>query len=567
MSRKTSGSRASFSPTQRKACAVLAVCVLAVILTFIASWVLPGKLSLGGSGRYDPQAYPLDTSLGSVLAKTSDAGTDYVSSTLFVGDQFAKSLYDDKVITLDQFAGKDGLTVSSLLNDACVYFAGDSSAYTVPQAVSKMNPRRVVMLLGSNDLDGSLSYDNFARNYKQAVIAITGAYQYCDVIVCAIPPVAKNASDAAKTQLMIDQFNQELAKMCNDEGYKYLNLAEALKDSNSGYAEATYLNNKQNGFSTSGANVVLNYLRNHAYDTADTRPNTDDIPQRTEQAGGSAAATEPTPSATPTTFKLQYLVEEGKGTLQGNDQSGVTSIEMDAAEKQTVTITAVAADGYTFYKWSDGLTTATRVDSATKDISVTAMFNDARVQINLDQGESTIKQGESLTINASVTLGGKSYDNSGVQWSVNDDMMQNGASYTFTPNATGDYRIKAGLEVNGTYTSQELMVHVQAPATTVSITGVSSMPAGSTTTLQANVSNPSGDTTWTCAQKPQWSATGDNVQFSADTVGSYTVRAANNGQYAELVINVTEPLSDPTVTPEPSDSGDQFPFFPFGDED
>ena len=50
MSRKTSGSRASFSPTQRKACAVLAVCVLAVILTFIASWVLPGKLSLGGSG-------------------------------------------------------------------------------------------------------------------------------------------------------------------------------------------------------------------------------------------------------------------------------------------------------------------------------------------------------------------------------------------------------------------------------------------------------------------------------------------------------------------------------------
>ena len=80
---------------------------------------------------------------------------------------------DDKVITLDQFAGKDGLTVSSLLNDACVYFAGDSSAYTVPQAVSKMKPRRVVMLLGSNDLDGSLSYDNFARNYKQAVIAST----------------------------------------------------------------------------------------------------------------------------------------------------------------------------------------------------------------------------------------------------------------------------------------------------------------------------------------------------------------------------------------------------------
>ena len=131
-------------------------------------------------------------------------------------------------------------------------------------------------------------------------------------------------------------------------------------------------------------------------------------------------------------------------------------------------------------------------------------------------------------------MGGKSYDNSGVQWSVNDDLMQNGASYNLYAECYRRLPHQGRLEVNGTYTSQELMVHVQAPATTVSITGVSSMPAGSTTTLQANVSNPSGDTTWTCAQKPRWSATGDNVQFSADTVGSYTVRAANNGQYAEL---------------------------------
>ena len=67
--------------------------MLAVILTFIASWVLPGKLSLGGSGRYDPQAYPLDTSLGSGLPKPSEAGTEYLSSTVLAGDLFAMTLY------------------------------------------------------------------------------------------------------------------------------------------------------------------------------------------------------------------------------------------------------------------------------------------------------------------------------------------------------------------------------------------------------------------------------------------------------------------------------------------
>lgn len=551
MSRTSSDAGASLSPMQRKACAVLVACVAAVVLTFLAAWVLPDRL-LGGASHYDPDAYTVDTSLDAVLKETADAGSSYVSETVFVGDQFAQSLYEARVISLDQFAGADGLTVSSLLSEACIYFADEADAYTVPQAMSRMKPRRVVLLLGSNDLDGTLSYDNFVRNYKQDIKAITGAYAYCDIIVCAIPPVAKGSDNAAKRQLSIDHFNQALAEMCNDEGYKFLNVSEVLKES-SGYAEATYLNSARDGFSSSGANLVLNYLRTHADDTEDRRPDTDDIPRRAEQAGTAQATAAPT--ATPTAYKLQYLVEEGKGTLEGEGHSGVTTIEMDAAEKQTVTITAVAADGYTFYKWSDGLTEATRVDNITKDISVTAMFNDARVEIALDKGETTIKQGESLTITASVTLGGKSYDSGGVQWSVNDDMMQNGGSYTFTPTASGDYRIRAGLEVNGSYASQELMVHVQAPDTTISIVGADSIPAGSSTTLQAYVTNGVGDTTWSCAQKPDWSQTGENIQFSADTVGDYIVRATNNGQYSEFTIHVTEPVNS---------GGDIFDFFPFG---
>ena len=55
-----------FSPTQRRACLVLVVCVLAVILTFLGAWVvLPGVLGAGssGTGDYDPELYPVDTSL------------------------------------------------------------------------------------------------------------------------------------------------------------------------------------------------------------------------------------------------------------------------------------------------------------------------------------------------------------------------------------------------------------------------------------------------------------------------------------------------------------------------
>ena len=55
MSRKRSEEKTGLSPIQRKACVVMAFCVLAVVLSFLVSWILPAKLGLfGESDLYDP---------------------------------------------------------------------------------------------------------------------------------------------------------------------------------------------------------------------------------------------------------------------------------------------------------------------------------------------------------------------------------------------------------------------------------------------------------------------------------------------------------------------------------
>ena len=91
------------------------------------------------------------------------------------------------------------------------------------------------------------------------------------------------------------------------------------------------------------------------------------------------------PTSTPTKFTASYEVEDSaKGTLTGNGQTGVSSVEIQADSGTSVNVTAVAAEGFVFYKWSDGVTTATRYDNITKDISVKAMFNDARVELTLE---------------------------------------------------------------------------------------------------------------------------------------------------------------------------------------
>ena len=346
MSREPYEGKKGFSPAQRKACVVLAFCALAIVLSILAAWVLPAKLGLfaGGAGAYDKDAYPLDTSLEAVLPQAA-ADDAYITASVFAGDQYAVTLQKDGRITLNQFVGQEGLKTSKALSTSCVNFASDSSNYTIPQAIPKMKARRVFVQLGANDVDGSVSVDSFIADYKQFLQSIRSAYSYCDIIAVGIPPVTEDSTNAAATQTIIDQFNQAIAVACNDLGCKYLNSAEVLKNSR-GYAESSYF--EANGYSASGARALLEYAKSHAYNTMDSRPDTSDIPQRASQSSGSGST--PLPTATPTKFTASYEVEDsGKGTLTGNGQTGVSSVEIQAESGTSVNVTAVAADGFVFY--------------------------------------------------------------------------------------------------------------------------------------------------------------------------------------------------------------------------
>lgn len=548
MSRERQEERVGLSPIQRKACVVLALCALALILSILVAWVLPGKLGLFGGSKdpYDPEAFPLDTTLDCILPQAS-ADDAYITASVFAGDQYAVSLQKDSRITLNQFVGQEGLKTAKALSTSCVNFASDSSTYTIVQAIPKMKARRVFVQLGSNDVDGTVSVDSYIADYKQFLQSIRSAYSYCDIIAVAVPPVKQDSTDAAQIQTYIDQFNQALAAACSDLDVKYLNTAEVLKNSD-GYAESTYF--EGSGYSASGARVVLEYAKSHAYNTMDSRPDTSDIPQRASQSVGGNTAE---PTATPEKLTASYEVEDAtKGTLTGNGQTGVSSLEIEAASGTSVNVTAVAAEGFVFYKWSDGVTTATRYDNITKDISVKAMFNDARVELTLDKADTTIKKGEKLTINASVKLGGKSYDAANVQWSVNSEMEQNGSSFTFTGDNAGSYTIKAGIEINGTFSTAQLVVTVAADPTTVNISGSNTLTVGQSTTLTATVTNGNGDTVWGC-EETSWRMTGNQVTFTANEAGTYHIHAVNNNVDAVFTVTVSPaPTQAPTATPAPT---------------
>ena len=239
---------------QRQAVLVCVVCALAALLTVGITLTLlkrgkpetPGTpadsvpTDTTGDGESTDLAnhYQIDNTSSALLAETADAGTEYLDSTLFLGDSNTVRLYNNGLISLQQFCAKEGIGTHAALNEGIVTFKKDSNTYTIAQAVAKMKPRRVVIMLGTNDT--GMSVDEFIKNYTALVQAIQESYPYTDIIVNTVPPVpANHANYPHMDQTKIDDFNMALLSMCEQMGLKFLNSAEALKDAN-GYGREDY---------------------------------------------------------------------------------------------------------------------------------------------------------------------------------------------------------------------------------------------------------------------------------------------------------------------------------------
>ena len=214
---------------------------------------------------------------GTVLEETEDAGSDYIDSTLFLGDsntaRFLKVSDTDgsAFTTKNNTIGVVGMGVGAISSLSCMEFS--TGLFTMPEAVKILQPERVIITFGTNNLSGSSTDATaFIESYKKQVDAIAEAYPSVDIIVNSIPSVSKTRSYTNVTMTQIDAYNKALAKMCEDSGWKYLNSAEALKDSTSGYSKDGYMESDGLHLSQKGLHALFEYIRTHSYITDDDRP-------------------------------------------------------------------------------------------------------------------------------------------------------------------------------------------------------------------------------------------------------------------------------------------------------
>lgn len=278
--------------TRSKMYLVMGMCSLMLLVSVAISFVLVGGLDAAGAdggadtasdsdslvteSGYNKDQNTIDQTQYSstILEESEDAGQDYVDETLFLGDSNTARMYRMfDYCSYDNAIGSVGMSARSLATYACVQLQGYSNYVTMAKAVSLMQPRRVILTFGTNDLSPSYSAQDFVENYQEGIESIVEAYPSVDIIVNAIPPLGQTHSNQNLTQTQVDEYNKALVEMCQEQGWKFLNSAEVLKDSSTGYAKSGYVESSDGIHLTRAAmEALFDYVRTHSYITEDDRP-------------------------------------------------------------------------------------------------------------------------------------------------------------------------------------------------------------------------------------------------------------------------------------------------------
>lgn len=508
---------------QHRAVLVCVLCVLAVLLTFGITTTLlkkeesapsvPESVADPTPGKDLSGHYQIDNTSAALLTETADAGTDYLNNTLFLGDSNTVRLYNNGLISLQQFCAKEGIGTQVALSEGIVTFKKDPNHYTIPQAVAMMKPRRVVMTFGTNDT--GMEVADFIAHYTALIQAIQQSYPYTDIIVNTVPPVpADHSNYPHMDQAKIDDFNMALLALCEQLGVRFLNSAEALKGSD-GYGIADYYTSGDIHLKSAGLKAVLNYLRTHALQTEDRRPDTNNIPTRTMEyvSNPSSAVAAPSSEAVSSSesqaesagssessssestgenkkFEARYRVDKnGGGTLSVGNDTGNSSVTYTVTDPdRSITVTAVPAEGYVFVKWSDGLTSKTRTDTGFKqNLDVTAVFGTASVQIT-SEGKGAV--GSSYTFKAA--LSGKYAKTENLRWYANGQEVTQAAGKSSITVVVDSSMANASYKIHAVVTYNDCKVSSNTLTITIG-SGVTS-ESGSTSSSSSSHAGSSGST-------------------------------------------------------------------------
>ncbi len=218
--------------------------------------------------------YQSDPTLGA----TDDMGDEYIDSLIFIGESTTYHLKDRAVLsggknTRQIWMPKSGtMTLDTSTQKQKILYPETGELITIADAAARSRPKIVILTFGLNGAPRNirLGEDYFKECYRKLIESISAASPETKIILQSAPPIAKSMDmknytvDAKTLNGYIDKVNLWSRSLCEELGIRYLNSAEALKDSE-GFLCPEFDVGDGHHLTKAAYETMLLYIRTHGY--------------------------------------------------------------------------------------------------------------------------------------------------------------------------------------------------------------------------------------------------------------------------------------------------------------
>ena len=173
------------------------------------------------------------------VVPAADFNAEFFNNDLFIGDSIFTGLYLYGYLDHRNVAAAVGYTpygAQTTVFDEN-YYSGSAVDYA-----KKMQPTRIIIMLGSNCLSPQTDFDDFETGYRGLLNTLKTECPNSKILVVSVPPITSDSSLASYsgiTNTIINNGNNVIKSLCDELGITYYDVNSVLKDEN-GYFKADY---------------------------------------------------------------------------------------------------------------------------------------------------------------------------------------------------------------------------------------------------------------------------------------------------------------------------------------
>lgn len=234
--------------------------------------LLVSKESSAYDSQYDTDEQKINKALSDSVKETGIVlESEWFDSAVFVGDSVTLKLsyYAEN----GELGDADFLCAGSLgYGNALMGIDDDGNVHpvlggkkvTVDEGVYEINKPNVFIMLGMNDI-GLYGVDKSIENMKELTRRILELKPDANIYIQSVTPMLENMQGKELNNKTIPQFNKRLKEVCDEQGFRYLHVAQSVTDEKGslvpdycGDPEAMGIH-----FTDEGCKQWINYLKTH----------------------------------------------------------------------------------------------------------------------------------------------------------------------------------------------------------------------------------------------------------------------------------------------------------------